>query len=169
MEIMNRLIALLIIYTFITDGFSQEPTSWRGPSRDGHYSETGLLKQWPAGGPQILWSYEDLGQGHSSAIVDQGMVYTTGMSSEDGYLFKFDLKGNLLYKKKYGPEFSSSYFGTRGTPTIMGDKIYLMSGYGKLYCVNNETGEVLWSKDLVKDFGGTVIQWGMNETPVIDG
>ena len=69
---MKRLIAILAICTLLTDGFTQEPTRWRGPSRDGHYPETGLLKQWPAGGPEIIWSFEDLGQGHSSAIVDQG-------------------------------------------------------------------------------------------------
>jgi len=166
---MKRLIVLLAICSLLFDGYSQEATKWRGPSSDGHYPETGLLKQWPAGGPETLWTYEQLGQGHSSAIVDHEYVYTTGMSSEEGYLFKFDLKGTLVYKKEYGPEFTSSYFGTRGTPTIMGDKIYLLSGYGKLYCLNNETGDVLWSKDLIKDFGGKVIQWGMNETPVIAG
>lgn len=166
---MKRLIAFLIIYTFIADGFSQEPTSWRGPSRDGHYSETGLLKQWPTGGPEILWTFEELGQGHSSAIVDQGFVYTTGMSNDKGFLFKFDIKGKLVYKKAYGPEYTKSYYGSRGTPTIVGDKIYLLSGMGKLYCLSNETGDVLWTKDLSIDFGGSVIQWGMNETPVVDG
>ena len=166
---MRRLISLLALYTLFVNGFAQDPTSWRGPSRDGHYPETGLLKQWPAGGPEILWTFEELGQGHSSAIVDQGFVYTTGMSNDKGFLFKFDLKGKLVYKKAYGPEYTTSYYGSRGTPTILGDKIYLMSGVGKLYCLNNETGDILWAKDLTKDFDGSVIQWGMNETPVIDG
>lgn len=166
---MKKLLALIALFSVLTDGFTQKPTSWRGPSRDGKYPETGLLKKWPAGGPEILWSYEQLGQGHSSAIVDQGNVFTSGMVSQEGYLFKFDLKGNLVYKKKYGPEFSESYFGTRGTPTIMGDKIYLLSGYGVLYCLKNETGDLLWSKDIIKEFGASVIMWGMNETPVIDG
>ena len=90
---MRQLISFLAISALFVSGYAQNPTNWRGPSRDGHYPEAGLLKQWPAGGPQILWSYEQLGQGHSSAIVDQGYVYTSGMSSEEGYLFKFDLKG----------------------------------------------------------------------------
>lgn len=149
--------------------FAQEATSWRGPTRDGIYPESGLLKQWPAGGPEILWSYEDLGQGHSSAIVDQGFVYTTGMTGGTGFLFKFDLNGKLLYKKEYGPEFTASYYGTRGTPTIAGDKIYVVSGMGKLFCFNNETGDILWTKDLFVDFDGRNIRWGMNETPVVDG
>jgi outer membrane protein assembly factor BamB len=148
---------------------AQDPTVWRGPNGNGIYDETGLLKQWPAGGPEILWSYEELGQGHSSAIVDQGFVYTSGMINEMGYLFKFNLEGKLVYKKEYGPEFKKSWYGTRGTPTIAGDKIYLLSGLGKLVCFNNADGTILWSKQLTRDFDGKVIEWGYNETPVIDG
>jgi len=166
---MRRLIGLIAIFALFVSVYAQKPTSWRGPSLDGHYPESGLIKQWPAGGPEILWTYEQLGQGHSSAIVNQGFVYTTGMSSDAGYLFKFDLNGKLVYKKKYGPEFTESFYGTRGTPTIMGDKIYLLSGMGKLFCFDNESGDILWTRDLFKEFGGTNIQWGMNETPVIDG
>jgi outer membrane protein assembly factor BamB len=166
---MRRLISFIALTCLLVSAYSQVATSWRGPTRDGIYPESGLLKQWPTGGPEILWTYEELGQGHSSAIVDQGFVYTTGLSGGNGYLFKFDLDGKLVYKKAYGPEFTQSYHGSRGTPTIYGDKIYLMSGLAKLYCLSNENGEILWSKDLVREFGGKVIQWGMNETPVVDG
>jgi outer membrane protein assembly factor BamB len=155
--------------TLLISASAQNATRWRGPTSDGIYPESGLLKQWPADGPEILWSYEELGQGHSSAIVDQGFVYTSGMISGTGYLFKFNLDGKLVYRKEYGPEFTESWYGTRGTPTIMGDKIYLLSSFGKLFCLSNESGEILWSKDLVKEFGGRVIEWGINETPVVDG
>ena len=148
---------------------AQEPTRWRGPSGDGIYPETGLLKQWPANGPEILWSYENLGQGHSSAAVSSGFVYTSGMIEGKGYLFKFELDGTLVYKKSYGPEYTESWYGTRGTPVIVGEKIYLESGHGKLVCFNNSDGKILWSKNLFKDFDGKNIQWGVNETPVIDG
>lgn len=166
---MRGLISFFTITSFLGSLFAQEATRWRGPTGDGIYDETGLLKQWPAGGPEILWAYEELGQGHSSAIVDQGFVYTTGMIGGKGFLFKFDLQGNLIYKKEYGPEFTESWYGTRGTPTIMGDKVYLLSSKGKLVCFSNDSGDILWSKDLTRDFDGRVIQWGMNETPVVDG
>jgi len=168
--IMKKKITLIILgLALALSGFSQNPTAWRGPSRDGIYPETGLLKEWPAGGPEILWSFEELGQGHSSAIVDNGFVYTTGMIDRTGYLFKFDLQGKLIYKKEYGPEFTDSYYGTRGTPTIVGDKIYLLSGMGRLVCMDQGSGSILWSKDLFRDFDGKNIQWGLNETPVVDG
>ena len=128
-----------------------------------------MLKEWPTGGPEIKWSYEALGQGHASAIVSNAFVYTTGMSDGTGFLFKFDLDGKLMYKKPYGPEFTESWYGTRGTPVIAGDKIYVESAHGKLVCFNESDGKILWSKELFKDFDGSNIAWGVNETPVVDG
>ncbi len=166
---MNRLITFSILIALAAAGYSQEPTRWRGETQNGIYKENGLLRTWPVDGPEILWSYEGLGQGHSSAAIADGFVYTAGMIEETGIIFKFDLKGKLVWKKEYGPEFTESWYGTRGTPVIVGEKIYMESGMGKLYCFSTADGSVLWSKDLFKDFDGSNIQWGMNETPVVDG
>lgn len=166
---MVKAFGIILITLLLFNVQAQEPTRWRGPSGDGIYPETGLLKQWPANGPEILWSYENLGQGHSSAAVSRGFIYTSGMIEGKGYLFKFELDGTLVYKKSYGPEYTESWYGTRGTPVIVGEKIYLESGHGKLVCFNNSDGKILWSKNLFKDFDGKNIQWGVNETPVIDG
>ena len=166
---MIRLVNIVLGVMLFLNIQAQEATRWRGPSGKGIYPGTGLLKQWPAAGPEILWSFEELGQGHASATVQNGFVYTTGMIDSKGFLFKFDLDGKLIYKKSYGPEYTESFYGTRGTPVIVGDKIYLESGHGKLVCLNTADGKILWSKDLFKDFDGKNIQWGVNETPVVDG
>ncbi len=160
-------IIIILLACQLTNG--QEPTRWRGPDGNGIYPANGYLKEWPAGGPEVLWSFEEMGQGHSSAIVDQGHVYGSGMIDGTGFFFKFDLDGNLVYRKAYGPEYTESYYGTRGTPVIVGEKIYLISGHGRLYCLSNANGKVLWMKDLFKDFDGSNIRWGCNETPVVDG
>ena len=166
---MKRLVNVALLISILAVSQAQEPTRWRGPSGTGIYQETGLLKQWPAEGPEIAWTYDQLGQGHSSAVVDQGFVYTTGMIDGKGYLFKFEMEGNLVYKKPYGPEFTESWYGTRGSPVVAGDRIYLVSGHGKLVCLDNSNGNILWSKELFKDFDGKNITWGKNETPVVDG
>ncbi len=166
---MNKLIVISLVLSLFVNCYSQEPTRWRGPAGNGIYPESGLLKAWPASGPQILWSYEELGKGHSSAVVANGFVYTSGMIDETGFLFKFDMEGTLIYKKPYGPEFSESYNGTRGTPVIAGNNVYMVSGAGTLVCLNDEDGAMVWSKDLTNDFDGNVIRWGINETPVVDG
>ena len=158
-----------VLVLMATASYAQDVTKWRGPLRNGIYPETGLMKSWPENGPEMIWSYTGLGQGHSSAAILGGGLYVTGMIDKTGYLFKFDLQGNLIFKKAYGPEFSESWYGTRGTPVISGDEVYVVSGMGKLVCFNSSSGEILWSKELFREFDGKNIQWGVNETPVVDG
>lgn len=166
---MKRLLTLLLLSGLLTTGFSQLPTHWRGPTGNGIYNESGLMTSWPVDGPEVLWAYEQLGIGHSSPVVSQGFLYTSGMVGETGMLFKFDLEGNLIWKKPYGPEFNSSYTGPRGAPVVVGDHIYLESGTGELYCLTAGDGSIIWKKDLFKDFDGKNITWGVNETPLVDG
>lgn len=166
---MIRSIFLTVGFFILLSATAQDATRWRGPSGNGIYAESGLLKTWPAEGPEILWSFKGLGKGHSSVAIADGFIYTMGMLEETGYLFKFDMNGKLLYKKPYGPEYIESFHGSRGTPVIVGDKTYMVSGFGVLYCFENEYGNELWSKNLLKEFQSSNIRWGINETPVVDG
>jgi outer membrane protein assembly factor BamB len=148
---------------------SELPTRWMGPNGNGIYPDKGLLKEWPTEGPEILWTYENLGIGFSSAVIQNGYAYITGMIDSTGYLYKLDLEGNLQYRIPYGTEWTGSTPGTRGSPTVVNDKIYLVSGNGKVTCFNQKDGSILWSKEMFKDFDGMNITWGINETPVVDG
>jgi outer membrane protein assembly factor BamB len=142
---------------------------FRGPNRDGTSPETGLMKQWPEGGPKELWSYDGVGEGFSSIAIADGRVYTCGMIDGQGYLFAFDLEGKLTFKVNYGPEWTRSYPGTRTTPTIEGDRLYLMSGQGRIACHSARTGDVIWYVDTLEKFGGKNIRWGIAESVLIDG
>ena len=148
---------------------AQESTRWRGPQANGIYPDQGLLKEWPGGGPEMLWSFEKLGKGHSSPVLKGQSLYITGMTGKTGYLFKFDLNGKLIYREEYGPEFWQSWPGTRGSPVIAGDRVYIISGNGQLYCLKESDGNLSWKADLVNDYEGDTITWGYNETVVIDG
>ena len=145
------------------------PTRWMGPNGNGIYPDTGLLKVWPPGGPEILWTYEELGIGFSSAVVQNGNAYITGMIDSTGYLYNLDLNGKLQYRVPYGIEWTGSTPGTRGSPTVVQDRIYLVSGLGKVICFNQSDGSIIWSKEMFRDFDGANITWGINETPVVDG
>lgn len=158
----------LVVTVFFTLS-AQVPTKWRGPEGNGIYPATSLISKWPEAGPDIKWVFEGLGQGHSSAVVAGDFIYTTGMSDNTGYLFKLDMNGKQIYKVSYGPEFVESYVGTRGTPVIAGNRIYLVTAFGKLHCLNEQDGKVIWTADMVNTYGGKVITWGYNETPVVDG
>src|SRR5512136_3056020 len=103
---------------------------FRGPAGDGIFPETGLLKQWPDAGPKLAWSVKNLGKGYSSAAVAGGVVYVTGMDDKNqGHLYAYNPDGTPKWKADYGPEMGKqgpASAGTRATPTIDGDRIFLM-------------------------------------------
>ena len=120
--------------------YSQQTSDWRGPGRDGIYHEHGLLSQWPAEGPEIEWTIEGLGQGFSSPAFASGKIYVTGMIDQTGYLFILSEEGTIEKKFKYGPEFHESYPGTRSMPLIKDGLLYIVTGMGRLLCLDADTG-----------------------------
>lgn len=146
---------------------AQKNIQWRGTDRSGIYHEQGLLKQWPEAGPTLKWHYDDLGEGHSSVAIDADKIYLTGLKEDKGYVYVFDLNGKLLNSKEYGPEWNESYNGPRGTVTVNDSKIYLTSGFGFLYCLDQNTLNLIWKKDFLKEFNADNIRWGINEAPLV--
>ena len=172
---MNRLFILFLISLLLSYSCSKksEYSDWRGPDRDGIYPETGLLKQWAEEGPALLWSYEELGYGHTAVAATGDKIYVTGIKDSAqsmGTLFVFDTEGNLLWEKIYGKDFTDNFIGTRSTPVVVDDLVYIESGAGAVYCLQSDDGEEIWSRDFVKDFGAdSVIQFGYAESPLIEG
>ncbi len=159
-----------ILLTTITFLIADDVTSnWRGPDRDGKYPETGLLQSWPEGGPELIWSFTGLGQGFASAAVTENMVYTTGMVEETGYVFAFDKAGQLLWKYDYGNEWNRNYPGSRTTPIIVGDLLYIEGTNGEVVCLNAGDGSVVWRTNLFDEYGARNIRWGITESLLIDG
>jgi outer membrane protein assembly factor BamB len=170
-EIMRKFIftAFLLILYITIQLSAQEASKWRGPEGNGIYPDKGLLKQWPQNGPEIIWTFDDLGQGFSSPVIANGNIFISTMLDNTGYIYKLSLNGKLIWKATYAPEFTESYPGTRASVTVAGDLLYILSGLGKLVCMNSSDGKVKWTKDLFKDFDGKNITWGLNETVVVDG
>ncbi len=148
---------------------AQEATKWRGVNSSGIYSVDKLLPQWAADGPQIIWSFDKLGQGFSSPAFANNKIYINGMVDGQAVLFVLDLNGKELQQFRYGKEFDTSYPGTRSTPTIVGDLAYLLTGNGKLTCLDMKAGKPLWEKDFLKQMDGVNIQWGYTESVLVDG
>ncbi len=165
-------IFLVILLTFFGLGYSvsfgQIDVQWRGPNRDGIYPNESLLKTWPKEGPKLLWSVEGLGEGYSSPAVTADRVYLTGMTGGKGFLFAFDRNGKPVWKVSYGSEWNGSRPGARTTPTVVGDKIYLMSAKGQAVCFSTD-GKKIWSVDLMAQFGARNLQWGITESLLVDG
>jgi len=166
----NRIIGFWILGTLLccTISSGADWPQFRGPLRDGKSTETGLLKQWPADGPTLLWEVDGLGAGYSSAAISKGRVYTTGMIEKEGFVFAFDLRGQLMWKTRYGAEWTRSYKAARCTPTVEGNRLYVSSGRGVVYCLDATSGDIRWSFDAVEKYKGKFPLWGMSENLLID-
>lgn len=121
----------------------------------------------------MLWSFEGLGFGHSAAAAANDKIYVTGIKDTTesmGTLFTFDRQGNLLWEKEFGKDFTANFHGTRSTPVVVGNLIYIESGVGTVYCLNAENGEEIWKKNFIDDFGAdSVVLFGHAESVLIDG
>jgi len=144
---------------------------FRGPHRDGIFPEKGLLKAWPEAGPALAWKAEGIGKGYSSIAVVKDTIYVPGMAEDNqGYIFAFDLAGQAKWKAAYGPEtLEVQAPGARATPTIDGDRLYIISGLGVVYCLSATDGKKLWEVDLNTTFAAAVVDWVFSESPLVDG
>ena len=143
---------------------------WRGENRNGMYlNETGLLKEWPAEGPQLAWKFEGLGEGHTSVSIANGKIYATGMHDDKLILYVFDMTGKLLTEKEIGKEWNRNHNGTRSSVCINDGKLYIFNALGTLFCLDETTLHEVWKKDLLTEFDGRNIMFGMTENPLIEG
>jgi len=167
---MRRLSLLAILFlSFSIFLNAQVPTIWRGVNSSGIYTVEKMLPSWPANGPEILWSFDQLGQGFSSPAIANNKIYINGMIDGQAVLFVLDMNGKVISQFKYGKEFVESFPGTRSTPSIAGELAYLLTGNGKLTCLDLKSGKPVWEKDFQTQMDGTNIQWGYTESILIDG
>jgi outer membrane protein assembly factor BamB len=149
-------------------GFDDWP-QWRGPNRDGRSAETGLLKDWPAGGPPLAWKAAGAGEGYSSFATSQGRLFTLGARGATEYVVAFDAaSGKRLWETAHGTRFSNDRGdGPRATPTIEGDRVYAFGASGDLSVLDAASGKVHWTLNVLKQFRGSNIQWGLSESPLV--
>jgi len=153
---------------------------WRGPNRDGHSTSTGLLQKWPEGGPKLVYKMDKIGAGYGSPAIAAGKLIIMGtenLSKEktDGdteVVFCLDpLTGKQIWKTPIGDvqKFDRGG-GSRGTPTIDGDSVYVLDPKGVLVCLKVADGTKVWSTDLMsKEIGGGRPGWGFSESVLVDG
>jgi outer membrane protein assembly factor BamB len=161
---------------------------WRGPDRNDISKETGLLKKWPKQGPPLLWTYKNAGTGYSGPAIVGDRLYSMGARGDAEYVFALDLRDvqdgspRELWAVKIGPAFTwDSNNWNRGpsaTPSVDGDLLFALGGFGDFVCVETATGKEVWRKSMTKDLGGAVnniggspetIGWGYAWSALVDG
>jgi len=150
---------------------SPEPgwPQWRGKRRDGVCDETGLLQQWPAEGPKLLWRSAGLGRGYSAPIVTGGRIYITGDVGDELHIFALDLQGKLVWQAKNGRAWKGPTPGARAGCAFSAGRLYHLNAHGRVACLEAATGAEGWAVEALERFGGKNITWGLSENLLVDG
>jgi outer membrane protein assembly factor BamB len=166
---------LYILLAFVLFGFTFKDAAttiiseqWRGKNRDGKYQEKNLLKAWPEEGPELLWFNEGLWEGYGSPIITENAIYILASKDSVASVVALDLKGNVKWEKDFGVEWSSRFPGTRSTPTLIDNLLYVTSGTGDIACMKSEDGEIVWTKSMLKDFHGKSPFFGYAQSLLIN-
>jgi len=144
-------------------------TQFGGPNRNGIYPGTGLLDSWPEDGPELAGCFTGMGEGYGSPAVTVNGIYIAGMLDTTGYVFHFGHDTRLRWKTRVGEEFHFKYVGSRGTPTVEGDRVYYAASSGEAVCLNAVTGEKIWHVSLRDRYRLQEAKWGYSESPLIYG
>jgi len=130
-----------------------------------------VARSWARGGPKVLWTI-DVGYGFGGAAIVGGKVYLLDRQNDVGDVLRvLDLKtGDSLWEQSYStPRFRGGYPGSRGTPTVDGDRVYTVGVLGHVTCFDVATKRIVWAKSLAKDFGAQAGDWGFAQSPLLLG
>lgn len=171
--------ALLGCSTIASLGLAAESDSkygswpqWRGPQRDGKSAETGLSKDWEKNPPKLLWTTEGFGEGYSAVTIADGKLYTTGNFPEGQKVIAANAaNGQILWSTPFTDNAPKhGYEGARSSPSIDGDRVYVVGSNGSIACLKTSDGSVVWKKDFKKEWDGKLQKgWGFSESPLVDG
>ena len=159
------LVATLVAAPLTAEDWPQ----WRGANRDGVSRETGLLQQWPPSGPPLVWKATGLGSGYSTVTVADRRIFTLGAGANAEYVIaKSVANGRELWRARSGRRYRDGRGdGPRGAPTVDGNRVYALGGNGDLTVLDVESGETVWSVNLLEAFDGRNIGWGISESPLV--
>ncbi len=172
----NRLLVLLFALSVTPMSIGapapgSEWPQWRGPQRSGLSGDTGLIKQWPSSGPQQVWSISSLGEGYGSLAVKGDRIYVQGTSGAASNVFCLNrADGKTVWSASLGPKVNEGRGnGPRSTPTVDENRIYVLTENGDLACLSAKDGSRIWSKNVLKEYGGENPGWLISESPLVDG
>lgn len=141
---------------------------FHGPRGDNISDDTGLLESWPSDGPPLVWKVEGIGRGYASVTIADGRIFTAGDIDDKLIITAMDMNGNILWQKANGPAWTKNYPGSRGTPTIDGDRVYHLGASGDLACFQVSDGKEIWRRNIMEDFHAPLPEWALAESVLVD-
>jgi outer membrane protein assembly factor BamB len=160
---------------------------WFGPDRDGIWKESGLVDKFPSGGPKVLWR-TPIASGYSGPAVASGRVYLMDRETRKGpdgkpargakgallgkerVLCLDESDGKILWRHEYDCPYKVSYpSGPRTTPIVHEGHVYALGTMGDLRCLRADTGDLVWKKNLLKEYKAPTPVWGYSASLLLDG
>ena len=144
-------------------------TDFRGPRRDGRYTETAIRTDWPGSGLDRLW-HHPIGGGYASFVVADGLAFTIEQRRDDEVVAAYDLEtGAEHWTHAWRTRFEEAMGGPgpRATPTWHAGRLYALGATGRLVCLEARTGELVWERNILDDGGTANLPWAMSGSPLV--
>jgi outer membrane protein assembly factor BamB len=163
--------SVILLFAAITSVYTQDWPQYLGPTRNSISTQNNILRAWPQGGPQVLWT-ADLGIGYGGPAIKDGKVYLLDRDDKGNDKMRcFDFAGGKeLWSFAYEAPGVTPFPGSRSVPTVDGKYVYSCGHNGDLYCIDINTHKPVWHKNIWTDFGGEQIpRWAITQCPLIYG
>ena len=117
-----------------------------------------------------MWTANGLGEGYGSMAVAGDRVFVQGARGSSSFVIALNrADGKEIWSKALGSASTNDKgSGPRSTPTVDGDRLYVLTENGDLACLKTD-GTVVWQRNILKDFRGAQIRWLISESPLVDG
>ena len=144
-------------------------TDFRGPRRDGLYTETAIRTEWPGTGLEPLWS-QPVGGGYASFVVAGGRAFTIEQRRNEEVVAAYDVDtGVEVWTHAWSAHFQETMGGAgpRATPTWHDGRLYALGANGRFVCLDADTGALIWQRDILADGGAANLPWAMSGAPLV--
>ena len=179
-SLFNFCVVVTLVLFVATTAAANDWPEWRGEGRDGVWTESGIINELPAE-LQVKWRVP-INAGYSGPAVSDGRVFITDwtedpesrtMDGTERAIAIDEETGEVLWIQEWPTSYRmlmiSYAIGPRATPTVDGDRVYVVGAAGDLYCLDVETGNPLWEKHFIADYDSFIPTWGVASSPIIDG
>lgn len=169
MKRIKLLFTAIVLIACVSNIFAQDWPQYLGPNRNSISPQKGILRTWPASGPEVLWTV-NVGPGYGGPVIKDGKVYLLDRDDKTGDIMRcFDFRnGKELWKFSYEAPGTVMFPGSRSVPAVDGNYVYSCGHNGDLYCIDIKTHKPVWNKNVWKDFGGDKLPiWAITQCPLI--
>ena len=183
LALLVRIVCVAVVVMLFTSatGRAEDWPQWRGAGRLAVWHEEGIVERLPDAALKVAWRVP-IGSGYAGPAVADGRVFVLDWSEAPASRTMDGTERLLALDERTGAalwthEWQTSYrmmmasyaIGPRATPTVDGDRVYVVGATGRLFCLDVETGEPRWARDYVEDYDLSVPPWGVTGAPLVDG